>query len=73
MRLQLYGRLAAAAFLTTGVLIMSGCAGTSDGKTIALAEQGSVALAPYPAVQAWMARMQKLPGYVPMPGQFAAA
>jgi glutathione S-transferase len=40
---------------------------------VALAEQGGVALAPYPAVRAWMARMQKLPGYVPMPGQFAAA
>jgi glutathione S-transferase len=40
---------------------------------VALAEQGGIGLAPYPAVRAWMARMQKLPGYVPMPGQFAAA
>ena len=39
---------------------------------VALAEQGGVALAPYAAVRAWMARMQKLPGYIPMPGQFAA-
>lgn len=37
---------------------------------VSLAEQGGVALAPYPAVQAWIARIQKLPGYIPMPGQF---
>lgn len=40
---------------------------------VALAEQGGVVLAPYAAVQAWMTRIQKLPGYIPMPGQFVAA
>jgi pimeloyl-ACP methyl ester carboxylesterase len=41
MRLCFYGGHAAAAFLITASLIMSGCAGTSSDKTIALAEQGS--------------------------------
>lgn len=40
---------------------------------VSLAEQGGVTLTPYEAVQAWMARMQKLPGYISMPGQFVAA
>lgn len=37
---------------------------------VSLAEQGGVTLAPYAAVQAWMKRIQSLPGYIPMPGQF---
>lgn len=40
---------------------------------VALAEQGGIKLAPYAAVQAWMARIQKLPGYISMPGQFVVA
>lgn len=35
---------------------------------IALAPEGRVELAPYPAVRNWLARMQALPGYVGMPG-----
>ena len=34
----------------------------------ALIEEGHVSLDPYPAVQAWIARIEALPGYVPMPG-----
>lgn len=40
---------------------------------VALAEQGGVALAPYAAVRVWIERIQKLPGYIPMLGQFVAA
>lgn len=40
---------------------------------VSLAEQGGVTLAPYADVQAWMARIQALPGYIPMPGQFIVA
>ena len=34
----------------------------------ALIEEGHVSLEPYPAVRAWIARVEGLPGYVPMPG-----
>jgi glutathione S-transferase len=34
---------------------------------IAHAPEGGIALAPYPQVQAWIARVQALPGFVPMP------
>jgi len=34
----------------------------------ALIEEGHVSLDPYPAVCAWIARVEALPGYVPMPG-----
>lgn len=37
---------------------------------VSLAEQGDITLAPYAEVQTWMARIQALPGYIPMPGQF---
>lgn len=40
---------------------------------VSLAEQGGIALTPYIAVQAWMAKIQNLPGYIPMPGQFEVA
>ena len=40
---------------------------------VAVAEQGGVSLTPFGAVRRWMGRIQALPGYVPMPGQFAAA
>jgi glutathione S-transferase len=33
---------------------------------IAHAPEGGIALAPYPRVQAWIARVQALPGFVPM-------
>jgi len=39
---------------------------------VALAPEGGVELAPFPAVRAWIARMQKLPGYVGMSGIAAA-
>ena len=34
---------------------------------VAHAPEGGVSLAPYPAVQAWIARVEALPGFVPMP------
>ena len=40
---------------------------------VAVAPQGGIDLSPYPAVQAWMTAIRKLPGYVPMPGQFVPA
>jgi glutathione S-transferase len=35
---------------------------------VALGHEGGVPLAPYPAVAAWVARIQKLPGFIGMPG-----
>jgi len=35
---------------------------------VALAPMGNIALDPYPAVQAWIARFKGLPGYLTMPG-----
>ena len=35
---------------------------------VALAHEGEISLEDYPAVRAWMARIQALPGYVGMPG-----
>lgn len=35
---------------------------------VALAPEGGIALEPYPGVCAWLARIQKQPGYVDMPG-----
>lgn len=35
---------------------------------VALAEEGGLALAPYPAIRAWMRRIRALPGFLPMPG-----
>ena len=34
---------------------------------IARAEEGGVALSPYPALSAWLRRVEALPGFVPMP------
>lgn len=34
---------------------------------IARAEEGGVALSPYPALNAWLRRVEALPGFVPMP------
>jgi len=34
---------------------------------VAHAPEGGVSLAPYPAVRAWIARVQALPGFIPMP------
>lgn len=34
---------------------------------IARAEEGGVALSPYPALNAWLRRIEALPGFVPMP------
>jgi glutathione S-transferase len=34
---------------------------------IAHAPEGGIGLAPYPRVQAWITRVQALPGFVPMP------
>ena len=39
---------------------------------IALAPEGDVDLSGYPAVTAWLARIQALPGYVGMPGMWQA-
>ncbi|GAB3553690.1 glutathione S-transferase [Noviherbaspirillum agri] len=35
---------------------------------VALSPEGRVDLDPYPAIRAWLARIQSLPGYVGMPG-----
>jgi len=35
---------------------------------VALSREGGVSLEPYPAVQAWVHRIKRLPGFVPMPG-----
>ncbi len=35
---------------------------------LALAPEGQVSLAPYPAVRAWIRRVEDLPGYIGMPG-----
>lgn len=34
---------------------------------VAHAPEGGVSLAPYPAVRAWIARVEALPGFIPMP------
>ncbi|AOY95706.1 glutathione S-transferase [Cupriavidus sp. USMAA2-4] len=34
---------------------------------IARAEEGNISLAPYPALRAWLAAVEALPGFVPMP------
>ena len=34
---------------------------------IARAEEGGVALSPYPALNAWLRRIEALPGFIPMP------
>jgi glutathione S-transferase len=36
---------------------------------VAHAPEGGIELAPYPRVQAWIARVQALPGFIPVPGQ----
>ena len=41
MRSEYYGRTAVAAFIITGTLFMTGCAGTPGDKAITLADQGS--------------------------------
>ena len=35
---------------------------------LALAPEGGLALDHYPALNAWIARIRALPGYIPMPG-----
>lgn len=35
---------------------------------VALSPEGRIDLAPYPAIRAWLGRIQALPGYVGMPG-----
>lgn len=39
---------------------------------VALSPEGRFDLAPYPAIRAWLARVQALPGYVGMPGMYDA-
>lgn len=39
---------------------------------IALAPEGHIDLSPYPAILAWLARIQALPNYVEMPGMWQA-
>jgi len=34
---------------------------------IASAPEGGISLAPYPAIQHWLARVEALPGFEPMP------
>lgn len=40
---------------------------------IARAEEGGISLAPYPAIRAWLVRVEALPRFVPMPVAKAAA
>jgi glutathione S-transferase len=35
---------------------------------IAIGHEGGVTLEPYPAIQAWIQRIKKLPNFIPMPG-----
>lgn len=35
---------------------------------VALAPEGGISLAPYPAIRAWIGRIKTLPGFIPMPG-----
>lgn len=35
---------------------------------VALSHEGGIGLAPYPAIRAWIRRISRLPGFVPMPG-----
>lgn len=39
----------------------------------AVAPEGGVSLQPYPAIRAWLARVEALPGFVPMPRTAVAA
>lgn len=39
---------------------------------VALAPDARIDLSPYPAIRAWLARMQALPGYIGMPGMWAS-
>lgn len=39
---------------------------------VALSPEGKVDLEPYPAIRAWLGRLQSLPGYVGMPGMYDA-
>ncbi|KJK26380.1 glutathione S-transferase [Burkholderiaceae bacterium 16] len=56
--------LAAAPFLAGASPTLADVAAYSY---IARAEEGNVPLAPYPALSAWLHRMEALPGFVPMP------
>jgi len=40
---------------------------------IAHAPEGGLSLEPYPAIRAWLARIEGLPGFIPMPGSPARA
>lgn len=40
---------------------------------VAVAPEGGIRLDSYPAVRRWMARLQALPGFLPMPGQYGGA
>lgn len=39
---------------------------------VALSPEGKVDLDPYPAIRAWLGRIQSLPGYAGMPGMYGA-
>ncbi|WP_374438956.1 glutathione S-transferase family protein [Inhella sp.] len=62
--------------LTTQPWLVDGAAPTMADLAvypyIALAPEGQVDLSPYPAVQAWLGRVQALPGHVDMPGTWSA-
>ena len=40
---------------------------------VGLAPEGDIPLSPYPAIRAWCGRVERLPGYTPMPGLPVAA
>lgn len=55
--------------LTTRPFLAGECATLADLANyayVALAPEGAVSLAPFPAIRAWLARIEALPGFVPM-------
>jgi glutathione S-transferase len=58
------GHLAGRAYLATGRATLADLACYAY---VAHAPEGRVSLEPYPAVRAWIARVEALPGFVPMP------
>ena len=58
------GRLAAQPFLAARLADPGRCRRATA--TVSAAPEGNVDLAPYPAVRAWLARVEALPGFVPL-------
>ncbi|ODU63065.1 MAG: glutathione S-transferase [Bordetella sp. SCN 68-11] len=80
-RLQVYGEelVPMASAVTIGVKLfpvlesMLSVADVAAYTYIAHAPEGGLSLEPYPAIRAWLARIEGLPGFIPMPGAPARA